>query len=88
MNKTLKECDDYVGQLLQIIDNNEYFKKNLNVIITSDHGMHEIDKTHQIILENYIDKSLFSAYGGHSFANIFAKKSNSFISYFFLHHQT
>jgi len=74
MNKTLKECDDYVGELLRIIDNDEYLKTNLNVIITSDHGMHDIDKNHRIILENYIDKSLFSAYGGRSFSNIFVKE--------------
>ncbi len=74
MNKTLQECDNYVGQLLQIIDNDEYLKTNLNVIITSDHGMSAVDRTHKIILEQYIDKSLFSAYGAHSFANIFVNK--------------
>ncbi|CAF4909140.1 unnamed protein product, partial [Rotaria socialis] len=40
MNKTLQECDDYVGLLLKAIDGNEYLKQNLNVIITADHGMH------------------------------------------------
>jgi predicted AlkP superfamily pyrophosphatase or phosphodiesterase len=79
MNQTLKECDDYVKKLLEIIDNDEYLKANLNVIITSDHGMHEVDKTHKIILEQYIDKSLFSAYGGRTFANIFVKTSNYFL---------
>jgi len=73
MNKTLKQCDDYIGQLLDIIDHDEYLKTNLNVIITSDHGMHDIKKNNKIKLEDYIDKSLFSAYGGHSFANIFVK---------------
>ena len=73
MNKTLKECDDYVGQLLNLIDQHDDLKNNLNVIITSDHGMHEIDKTHKIRLEDYIDKSLFSAYGARSFVNIFVK---------------
>jgi predicted AlkP superfamily pyrophosphatase or phosphodiesterase len=74
MNKTLQACDNHIGKLLQTIDNDEYLKNNLNVIITSDHGMHEIDKTHYIVLEKYIDKSLFSAYGARSFTNIFAKK--------------
>jgi predicted AlkP superfamily pyrophosphatase or phosphodiesterase len=71
MNRTLKQCDEYVAQLLNIIDHDDYLRTNLNVIITSDHGMHEVDRTHQIILEDLIDKSLFSAYGGHSFVNIF-----------------
>jgi len=82
MNRTLRECDDYVGQILKIIDNDEYLKKNLNVIITSDHGMHDVDKKQKLVLEEYIDKSLFSAYGGYTFANIFVKESK-----FFIHHQ-
>jgi predicted AlkP superfamily pyrophosphatase or phosphodiesterase len=73
MNETLKQCDDYIGQLLDIIDHDEYLKTNLNVIITSDHGMYTVNKTNQIKLEDYIDKSLFSAYGARSFANIFVK---------------
>lgn len=75
MNQTLKEIDDYIKKLLQIIDKDEYLKNNLNVIITSDHGMHEVDKTHIIKLEDYIDKSLFLAYGGRTFVNIFVKTS-------------
>ena len=75
MNRTLKQCDKYVGQLLESIDRNEYLKSNLNVIITSDHGMHTVKRNHRLILENYIDKSLFSAYGANSFANIFVKNS-------------
>ena len=69
MNRTLKECDDYIGQLLEIIDNDEYLKTNLNVIITSDHGMYEIKKNHTIKLEEYVDTSLFSVYGSRSFVN-------------------
>jgi hypothetical protein len=71
MEKTLKEVDSYVGNLLQMIDNDEYLKANLNVIITSDHGMQEIKKNHTIKLEDYVDTSLFSAYGGRAFVNIF-----------------
>jgi len=75
MNKTLIECDNYLGQLLQIIDNDEYLKTNLNVIITSDHGMQEIKKNHTIKLEDYIDTSLFKAYGGRTYVNIFVHSS-------------
>jgi membrane-anchored protein YejM (alkaline phosphatase superfamily) len=77
MNKTLKQCDDYIGQLLDIIDHDEDLKTNLNIIITSDHGMHDVDKKNTIKLEDYIDKSLFSAYGARSFANIFVKNGKS-----------
>ena len=78
MNKTLEQCDDDIGLLLEMIDNDTLLRTNLNVIITSDHGMHSIDKAHKIVLENYIDKSLFSAYGARSFANIFVKNSEFF----------
>jgi predicted AlkP superfamily pyrophosphatase or phosphodiesterase len=71
MNKTLTDCDNYLGELLQIIDQNHYLKSNLNLIITSDHGMQEIEKNHTIILEDYIDTSLFSAYGSRAVVNIF-----------------
>lgn len=74
MNETLRECDNYVAQLLQVIDQDEYLKTHLNVIITSDHGMHDVDKKRRIVLEELIDKTLFSAYGGRSFANIFVNK--------------
>jgi hypothetical protein len=40
--------------------------------------MHDVDKKHSLILEQYIDKSLFSAYGGRTFANIFIKESKIF----------
>jgi predicted AlkP superfamily pyrophosphatase or phosphodiesterase len=76
MNETLREIDDYVRKLLEIIDHDEYLKTNLNVIITSDHGMHQVDKTHVVLLEKYVDTSLFSAYGGRTFSNIFVKRSN------------
>lgn len=75
MNKTLTECDNYLGQLLQIIDNNNYLKTNLNVIITSDHGMEEIKKNHTIVIEDYIDTSLVSIYGSRAFVNIFVHSS-------------
>jgi predicted AlkP superfamily pyrophosphatase or phosphodiesterase len=84
MNKTLKECDDYVGQLLQIIDNDEYLKRNLNVIITSDHGMKEVQKNHTIKLEDYIDSSLFSVYGSRAFVNIFVHSGDFILNAQFL----
>ena len=33
--------------------------------------MHEIPANHTIILEDYVDTSLFSAYGNRAFVNIF-----------------
>lgn len=71
MNQTLHQCDQYVAQLLQIVDENEYLQENLHVIITSDHGMAAIEENHQIILEEYIDTKLFAAYGSRAIVNIF-----------------
>jgi len=89
MNATLRVIDDYVGKLLKIIDSNDYLKTNLNVIITSDHGMHQVNKTLIIFLEKYVDKSLFSAYGGRTFANIFVKNSKyNLILILFIKNQT
>jgi len=85
MNQTLAKCDGYIGKILEIIDSDEDLKKNLNVIITSDHGMHDIDKTHKIKLEQFIDKSLYSAYGPRSFANIFVHNRNYLESVFLFH---
>lgn len=73
MNKTLKQCDDYVGLLLKYIDSDPNLKENLNVIITSDHGMEPIKKNHTIILKDYIDLSLCSVYGSRSSVNIFVR---------------
>ena len=71
MNQTIHECDAYIVQLLQIIDRNEYLKENLNVIITADHGMTQTDRNHQIILADYVNTNLFSAYGSRALVNIF-----------------
>ena len=78
MAKTLKTIDGYIGLLLDLIDKDDYLRKNLNVIITSDHGMHEVDDVHVIRLEKIIDQSLYDAFGGRSFANIFVKNSTRF----------
>ena len=55
--------ENYVGQLLQLIDQNEYLNDNLNVTLTSDHGLQEILPNHTVILDDYVDTPLFSAYG-------------------------
>lgn len=86
MNKTLQQCDDYIGLLLKMVDDDPFLKTNLNVILTSDHGMHEVEKSHRIILENYIDKNLFSAYGGRPLANIFVHKSRFSFSFCVIFH--
>lgn len=33
--------------------------------------MHDVDRKHSIILDQYINKNLFEAYGGRTFVNIF-----------------
>ncbi|CAF0875004.1 unnamed protein product, partial [Didymodactylos carnosus] len=71
MNTTLQYCDQLLGYLLAQIDNDPYLKQNLNVILTSDHGMTEVDEKRTLKLDDYIDSSLYSAYGGLSQMNIF-----------------
>lgn len=71
MEQTLGDCDRSIGNLLQMIDQDDYLKNNLNVILTSDHGMHDIRRDQVIQLDDYTDTSLYSAYGRHAFVNIF-----------------
>ena len=71
MKQTLKDCDQSIGNLLKMIDEDNYLKTNLNVILTSDHGMHDIRRDQVVRLDDYTDTSLYSAYGRHAFVNIF-----------------
>ncbi|UJR15463.1 hypothetical protein I4U23_002406 [Adineta vaga] len=71
MNQTLHGCDDDLREFLRIIDDDVYLKANLNVIVTADHGMHEIKENHTIKLINYIDSSLYKLYGTRTYMNMF-----------------
>ena len=71
IKQTLADCDRSIGNLLQTIEQDDYLKRHLNVILTSDHGMHDVRRERVVKLADYTDPSLYSAYGGNAFVNIF-----------------
>ncbi|CAF3333715.1 unnamed protein product [Rotaria socialis] len=77
MNDTIKLCDNNLGYLLNEIDRNSYLKKNLHLIITSDHGMEQINGTDRpIYLEDYVDMNKLKAFGTETVLNIFLNSTN------------
>jgi hypothetical protein len=60
MKQTLADCDRSIGNLLQMIDRDDYLKNNLNVILTSDRRMHDIPRDQLAKLDDYTDSSLYS----------------------------
>ncbi len=52
---------------------------SLNLILTSDHGMVNTSNEKVILLNKYVDTSLFSAYGGVVNKNLFLKNCLYFI---------
>lgn len=79
MTKTVQECDEHLGYLLDQIDNNEKLRKNLHLIVVSDHGMEQINGTDTVLyLEDYLDLTKAKAYGIPSAMNIFVQ-SRKFI---------
>ncbi|CAF1518795.1 unnamed protein product [Adineta ricciae] len=74
MNQTLHQLDKDLSELLHLIDADPYLKTNLNVIVTADHGMHEVKANQRIKLDNYIDSTLYKAYGSRIFLNLFIPK--------------
>ncbi|XP_006815153.1 ectonucleotide pyrophosphatase/phosphodiesterase family member 5-like [Saccoglossus kowalevskii] len=59
MLNVIRMCDDTAGYLIKRLKEENLYDK-INVIITSDHGMAELDmKKRVIVLENYINLDLF-----------------------------
>lgn len=72
MTKMVRQCDEYLGYLLDKIDSNENLHKNLHLIVVSDHGMEQINGTNNpIYIEDYIDNKKTKAYGVPPAMNIF-----------------
>ncbi|CAF0706694.1 unnamed protein product [Brachionus calyciflorus] len=70
MKTKLEELDEELGYMIEQLRKHDLFD-NLNLIITSDHGMDTISNKTAIFLDNYIDTSLFKAYGSRACYNIF-----------------
>jgi predicted AlkP superfamily pyrophosphatase or phosphodiesterase len=72
MKNIINQCDEYLGYLLNEIDRNINLKNNLHLIITSNHGMEQINATNQpIYLEDYVDMTKIKVFGTETVLNIF-----------------
>ena len=71
--------DDIVGYLLQQLENHNLLHK-MNLIITSDHGMAEINGL--ITLDHYVNSSWYDMYGGSPVFNINPKPGDQILSVF------
>ncbi|CAF0998471.1 unnamed protein product [Adineta steineri] len=77
MTTMVRECDELLGYLLDKIDTNEKLRKNLHLIVTSDHGMEQINGTNNpIYLEDYVDHTKIRSFGVPPVTNIFVLSSN------------
>ncbi len=78
MTEKLHYINEILGYLIDSLKANNLFD-DLNLIITSDHGMDTISNKTAIFLDSYIDISLFEAFGSRACYSLFLKKS--FIQY-------
>jgi len=62
--------DQYIGDMIKILKEKGIFNE-LNIVLTSDHGMAEM--TENVYLDDYVDSSLYSWFGGSPVANILPK---------------
>ncbi|CAF3208373.1 unnamed protein product [Rotaria socialis] len=77
MTKAVRDCDEHLGYLLDKIDANENLRKNLHLIVASDHGMEQVNGTdHPLYIEDYIDTRKAKAYGIPPAMNIFVESKN------------
>jgi len=62
--------DGYVGYLIKILKEKNIFDE-LNIILTSDHGMTGTNE--DVYIDDYVDSSLYTWYGGSPVANVLPK---------------
>ena len=68
----IRECDEHLGYLLDQIDGNEKLREKLHLIVTSDHGMEEINATkNPIYVDDFVDRTKVRLFGGTSVISIF-----------------
>ncbi len=77
MASKLIEVDNTLGYLVKQLKEHHLFEK-LNLIITSDHGMEQVSKETCVFLDNYVDISLFRAFGSGALFNLFVNDSMCF----------
>jgi hypothetical protein len=72
MNETIHRCDQDLGYLLDQIDQNPKLQNNLHLIVTSDHGLEQVNATDvPIYLDDYVNMSKLKAFGTKTLVNIF-----------------
>ncbi|CAF1370640.1 unnamed protein product [Adineta steineri] len=77
MKETIKQCDEYLGYLLNEIDKDIRLKTKLHLIITSDHGMEQINATDKpMYLEDFVNINKLKAFGTETVLNIFVNQPN------------
>lgn len=77
MTETVRLCDELLGYLLDKIDENIELRQRLNLIVTSDHGMSQINgTTTPIYLEDYLDVHQVKVLSISSIVNIFVNNRN------------
>lgn len=77
IKKKLEEVDQNLGYLITQLKKLNLFEQ-LNLIITSDHGMQQISNETAIFLSSYVNTDLFEAYGGVVNLNLFIKNCKLF----------
>lgn len=61
--KVVGRLDQSVGHLIEVLEAKQLLN-DLNIILTSDHGMQQLNDVDIIYLDDYVDPSLYSAYAG------------------------
>lgn len=78
LKKIVQQCDEDLGYLLNKIEEDVQLKNNLHLIVTSPHGMQQINATNDpIFLEDYIDTKQIKAFGSETLWNIFLPSCKS-----------
>jgi ectonucleotide pyrophosphatase/phosphodiesterase family member 5 len=80
MKNKLEYLDGILGYLIEKMKSNKLYDK-LNLIITSDHGMEQVNSTSKIVLNQYLDTDLFDMYGSHAVLSLFLKNSKQQFNY-------
>lgn len=75
MSKILSRCDYIIGYLIEKLKTSGLFDQ-INIIITTDHGMESVSEDRATYLDKYVDITKFKSYGGLSYRNIFPNDPN------------
>lgn len=78
LKKIVQQCDEDLGYLLNKIEGNVQLNNNLHLIVTSPHGMEQINATNTpIYLDDFIDTNQIQAFGSETLWHIFLPSCKS-----------